>query len=457
MKAIYEFEISKVTKGQREATEEEKQSAMRKAEIFMNTTQQSAESAYLSEVQVQKSLITTAITNYMNASYALHRLRVGGAQELGRGLFNRKYRRMGIDKYGEEALSENNKKAMARILQGVIGDVGFYLAGIGLKSMWALIAGVDDDEDEKGEDFTDMSLLEKIAFICKVPAQIALNGFLGGNLISNYLQGYEVSATTPMDALLKMVGEFIDVSENKDTGETEWAIDWWAGASLVTKFGFGVDLKTMLNIAEGVAEIDTAEGVMKIFNEPRSSINFVAGRRREGETVKQYVERRMHLEILFNEPSFEDMFDEEGNYIGKGKIPTMFGLTDKQIKGFLKEYKERQARAVLDASDYTKYENIDAEYTEVCEKMGWKPEKGPKDPKVDKSADPSKNKTKKGMWIYPEGLKAHQYNRVKKAATLAADKSREVDRFIGTDEGYRQLLEQEYDLKSNVINVYNEL
>ena len=457
MKTIYEFEISKATKGQREATEEEKKAAMRKAEIFMNTTQQSAESAYLSEVQMQKSLITTALTNYMNASYALHRLRVGGTQELWRGWFDAKYRRAIIDEYGREALKESNKKAVARILQGVIGDVGFWLAGIGLRSMWALIAGVDDDEDEKEKDFSDMSTWQKIAYITKLPAQLSLNGFLGGNMVSNVLQGYDSSVTTAWDALLKSVDDFIDFSINEETGELEWAFDWWAGLSLVTKFGFGVDTRTTLNITQGIAEIDSAEGIMKIFNEPRSSINFVAGRRREGETVKQYIERRMHLEIIGSEPSFEDMFDEDGKYIGKGKVNKLFGLTDKQIKGFLKEYKERQARAVLTPHAIEKHAEIDSKYKEVCEKMGWKPEITPNNSLVDKSKDTSKKQNKKNRWIYPDGLSQRQYAKLKEVATEAAAKCREVNRFIGTDKGFKSLLDEEYNMKSNVIKTYNEL
>ena len=41
---------------------------------------------------------------YMNASYAFHRLRIRGAQELWKGLTKQGYRRNVVDKYGKEAL-----------------------------------------------------------------------------------------------------------------------------------------------------------------------------------------------------------------------------------------------------------------------------------------------------------------------------------------------------------------
>ena len=114
---------------------------------------------------------------------------------------------------------------------------------------------------------------------------------------------------------------------------------------------------------------------MKIFNEPRSAIKLIAGRRRKGETMKEYVERLIHLELVIDNVTYEDLVDEEGNYIGEGKISRMHYLSAKQVRGFMKEYRERQLAKVLSREEFKNANNIDERYDIVCERMGWDPEK----------------------------------------------------------------------------------
>ena len=457
MKTIYEFEISEMTGGKREATKEEKQKAMRKAEIFMNTTQQSAESAFLSEIQMQGSYMAALATTYMNSPFAFHRLRLGGAQELTRGWFSKEYRKKVIEEYGKGALTAGNRKAVARILQGLIGDVAFFLMAKGMRSLWELlndaIYGVKDGEDEEEE----MTGWGKFWTIARVPVSMALNGFIGGNIASSVVMGFDADFSPRLNDFWEKATDVFDIQREEDGTISDWGFNLWAALSLVSKYGVGVDLKTLLNIVEGIDDINTVEGVMKLFNEPRSAIQLVAGRRRDGETAKQYVERIVALEVLFNEPLFEELFNEDVEFIGEDRLSRIWGLSDQQVRDILKEHNERQLRGVLKGKEFEDVTEIDAKYKEVCERMGWKPDRDPHDDKVDKSGDYSEKENMKWEWIYPENLEPYQYEELKAAAKEAATQHRRRLRFLGTDESLKSILEAEYKLKLNVINVYNEL
>ena len=396
---------------------------------------------------MQRSLINTGLTTYMNASYAYHRLRVGGAQELWKGLTNKEYREAVKAYYGDEKLTEANKKSLARLLQGILGDINFYLMTGLITSAYALIAGIDDDEDE--DKTSDMTTWEKIKHICRIPAMLSLNGLLGGNLVISAMDGFKPSLTPNVTDLVRDVKKVFPKSTN-EAGEEKRTFSTWGAISLLSRYGFGVDAKTFLNIAEGIAEIDSVEGIMKIMNEPRSSINLIAGRRRKGETLQENVERRMHLEIIGNEPSFSDMFSydkEKLNYIGQGKVAKMWGLSDKQIKDFVKDYKARQARAVFTPEERKRNEAIDKEYAEVCASMGWKTTAQPSDDAVDKTSQ---------VYKYPQGLSYRQYNILKKMGTEIRKDNIYQENFVGTDEAYGKKEREIYEKKQKLINKYNE-
>ena len=189
---------------------------------------------------------------------------------------------------------------------------------------------------------------------------------------------------------------------------------------------------------------------MKIMNEPRSSINLIAGRRRKGETLQENVERRIHLEIIGNEPSFSDMFNydkEKLNYIGQGKVAKMWGLSDKQVKDFVKDYKARQARAVFTPEERKRNEAIDKEYAEVCASMGWKTTAQPSDDAVDKTSQ---------VYKYPQGLSYRQYTILKEMGTEIRKDNIYQENFVGTDEAYGKKEREIYEKKQKLINEYNE-
>lgn len=455
---IYEYELSRMTNGKpEEATEEMKEEARYKAETFMNATQQSADSAFLSEVQMQRSVVTSGFTMYANASYGLHRLRLAGFQELGKQMFNKEYREAVRERYGEGALGDARKKAIYQIIAGVLGDVNFYLMGLLSKSVWALLSGGEDDED-------DNPIWDWWEILKDLALTMGLNGYVVGGSVSSYFQGYELDVTPAFNEFFKDL-EKIPIWKKDEDGEKTWdGVNMWAAASIIAKFGVGVDPDTILNIILGIEGIIKQEGWeagMKLFNEPQSAINLVAGRRRKGETVQEYVDRRMRLEVIGSVPSYGEMFDEDGKFIGQGKLEKGFdwgffkfpvgGAKDYKVRNLFKEFNERQANAVM-RHVMTPMQRADIErtneaYAKVCADLGWKTTTDPGDKGVDKTQK---------RYVYPQGLSAGRYKNLKKIAKEISDIRKELNRFAGSDEGYAEKLKEQHELKNKLIDKYDE-
>lgn len=448
MKTVYDVELSNLTKGKPEtATEEQKSYAMMKVEIFANETQQSAEGAYLSVPQAQRSAMTAAMTTYLNASFASHRLRVQGVQDIYRWM-SPKYRKEIDDRYGKGAARKAAGKGLARLLSGISIDATFILMSRAVgQGLWRLIIDwFDDTEDNDDEadpiDWSDIGW--EIGF------QIAFGGMLGGNIITSLRNGFMPAGMPALKELEKLVYDLFGWTEAK-IKNGDWSIDlnFWALGEIIFKYGYGLDPETMLNIArgiEGICRDKDPMAAMKLLNTPQSMVNIIAGPRRDNETAKEYVERRARLEVLFAQPKYSELYDEEGKFIGKGKYDVVGGAKDYRLKGLLKEYNERQRATVmskyLSPSEITEFERIDSEYKAIVEPLGWEVGKNPQDDKVDKTG--WKN-------IYPEGLRQEHYAALKGIATAAEQTRRAQDRWVGSDQGYADLVREEYNLREQLI------
>jgi hypothetical protein len=448
MKTVYDVELSNLTKGKPEsATEEQKSYAMMKAEIFANETQQSAEGAYLSVPQAQRSAMTAAMTTYLNASFASHRLRVQGVQDIYRWM-SPKYRKEIDDRYGKGAARKAAGKGFARLLSGLSIDATFILMSRAVgQGLWRLIIDwFDDTEDNDDEadpiDWSDIGW--EIGF------QTAFGGMLGGNIITTLRNGYKPSLMPALEELKRLGYDLLGWTEAK-IKNGDWSIDlnFWALGEIIFKYGYGLDPETMLNIArgiEGICRDKDPMAAMKILNTPQSMVNIIAGPRRDNETVKEYVERRARLEVLFAQPKYSELFDDEGTFIGKRKYAVVGGAKDYRLKNLFKEYNERQRAAVmskyLSPSEVAEFERIDSEYKAIVESLGWEVGKNPVDDMVDKT-------TKK--YKCPNGLVDVHYAALKKIATEAERTRRAQDRWVGTDMGFADLIRTEYSLRSEVI------
>ena len=436
MKTIYDATLRKVTNGKPEtATQEQKDIAMMKAEIFANETQQSAEGAYLSVPQAQRSAATTMATTYMNASYAAHRMRVGGAQEIIRAI----------------RAKENPMSGVSRLLTGVAIDASFVAMTYLGRGLWNIILdtiGYEDD-DESQINWKDYGI--------DVAISLGTGGILGGNIIQSLVSGYGVTALPAATEFFKDLGKATgisakDIAKIKNGGVygEDWKIDisLYAIGNILLKYRFGVDAETFVNMVRGVENIcrdGDPLGTLQILNSPASTVNILVGRRRKGETVKEYVERRMRYEVIGKVPDFEDIYDEEIHYIGDGILDRVGGARDYKLRSLYKEFAERQYNAVynkmLTAAERAEYEILEKEYLEVCEALGWKPDRQP-------TLDTTK------VDIPPQY--AWKYHKVKGIATEMNKMRINMDRFVGTDSTYLEMLKARQAKKRELIETYNE-
>jgi hypothetical protein len=436
MKTIYDATLRKVTNGKPEtATQEQKDIAMMKAEIFANETQQSAEGAYLSVPQAQRSAATTMATTYMNASYAAHRMRVGGAQEIIRAI----------------RVKENPMSGVSRLLTGVAIDASFVAMSYLGRGLWNIILDAIDYEDD------DESQINWKDYGIDVAISLGTGGILGGNIIQSLVSGYGVTALPAATEFFKDLKKATgisakDIAKIKNGGVygEDWKIDisLYALGNMFLKYRFGVDAETYVNMVRGVENIcrdGDPLGTLQILNSPASTVNILVGRRRKGETVKEYVERRMRYEVIGKVPDFEDIYDEEIHYIGDGILDRVGGARDYKLRSLYKEYAERQYNAVynkmLTAAERAEYEILEKEYLEVCEALGWKPDRQP-------TLDTTK------VDIPPQY--AWKYHKVKGIATEMNKMRINMDRFVGTDSTYLEMLKARQAKKRELIETYNE-
>ena len=429
--SVYDKAIYDITKGKREATEEEKKIAVRKAEIAFNSTQQSSEGAYLSAAQANP--LYAPLTTYMNASFALHRKRMSGIRELWRIYTSKEYRAFLKEEFGVDAYNISRNDAIKDIIRGIVGDLAFSAMGWGLMNLasWIteLFGGDADDDDDIAA--------ERRSFF-NTFWMPALNGYLGGGIVASTLQGYDTSITPAYDELIK---DIQGVFDDKGT----W---WYEAVEVCAKYGVGIDLKSIKNVAAGIENMWEDDGekipaVLKLINAPERYVKAFAGDRRAGETIEEYMTRILQLQSLFVSIKYEDFVDENGKYIGDD-TPLML-MSKTEANKFLKEYDDKRIENILreygDSSVFHRWENIDSDYREILKDMHW------------------------GYGTKPSGYPAHSKQGVilvdldKWKSTIYAQASAanvisQRQKFLGEEETIFELLIKEMELKEQVINSY---
>ena len=416
--SVYETEIARLTGGKREATEEEKRAAVRKAERAFNTTQQSSEGAYLAPVQANPAY--GVLTTYMNASFALHRKRMGGIKELWKLATSKKYRRYLKDEFGVDAAKISAKDAFKDILSGVAGELSFAMMGWGLMKVMTVINGWlnDDDDDE------DVAAAKQEFFDSWW--QSLLNGYLGGSVVSSWINGFDTSLTPAYDEFAKDVYKLTD-----DKGSVLWEL-----GMMFTKYGIGIDLESLYKSAaaiENMYEDDERAGAVLMFlNAPDRYVKAFVGDRREGETLDEYTTRVGRTYALLEEIKF----DEKGKPVGGGVYENFVPKSryNDLDKVFEEEYREDMLKKYGGDKGYADYTMVDLIHKLICELLDWNP-----------NATPSEEKVQTDM---QDELEYYQ-KRVAKAV-------RKRKNWVGDDEGYYDLLMDEQEAKNDLINNYYE-
>ena len=433
MRSVYEYELQRIMKdaGNTEATESQKKKAIILAERLFNTTQQSSESAYLSQAQMERTFLIKPLTTYMNSTFAFHRLRVSAMNEIYNQMFNKKYR----DIYSKEQLREARRRAYGNYAMGFMG--GFIFAIMGATPVLLLAAGSDDDD--KWTTF-------KNAMYSGVLTSV-VGGFIGGNIAVSTISGYKFSINPAWDDLVKDVQRLWN---------TEWltASGFYAVLNIASRYQYGLDLKTFVNIGKGVDAIiegsGTAEGALKILNAPQTQINLIAGARREGETAQQYITRRMRLETIGSTPKYSDVYNEDGKYIGNGLFGSPLGMSEYQAKKLNNEYEAAYRESVVynygGSEAIRTMKDVEDEYEDVVKTMGWK-------------ADAHPNmKAVEGEYVAPmRGLTEDEWWSLYDLADEVAYTVEDTEFFMGEDYNYYNKVAEMLAAKKQLINKYNEL
>lgn len=424
--SVYETEIARLTDGKREATEEEKRAAVRKAERAFNTTQQSSEGAYLSPVQANPAY--GVLTTYMNASFALHRKRMGGIKELWKLMTSKQYKRYLKDEFGADAVKISAKDAFKDILSGVAGELSFAMMGWGLMEVMALVNGwLNDDDDDEDVAAAKQEVFDK----WWKPILPMLNGYLFGSAATSWASGFDTSLTPAYDEFVKDVKGVFD-----DSGNRTWEV-----AQMAAKYFVGVDLKAMQSIGAGleamVEDDERAGAVLKFLNAPSRYIKAFVGDRREGETLEEYQTRIIRFHSLLEDVVYEHYFDEEGNYIGVD-APSL-SMSKNQAQALRKEYEVAYAKNVLyhhgGKEMLANYMKVDKQYKDVCNLLGWKPDSKPSKKSIELSD------------MHAE-LAYYQYD--------VAYWTKRRKNWVGSEDYYYDLLMDEQKAKNDLINNYYE-
>jgi hypothetical protein len=177
------------------------------------------------------------------------------------------------------------------------------------------------------------------------------------------------------------------------------------------------------------------------------------GDRREGETLQQLQTRIICLYTIGEIAMHEVLNDENGEYIGEG-APSMI-MSQTQAKVLKKEYEPAKLKDIATRygswDEYKAMMNTEKLYKDICEFIGVTSDKEPNWYKIDEKYYPN------GEFVSPVyGLSAEEHDDLLSMEYDISYAHQDRTLWIGDDEGYYDLLKEEYRLKNELIDKYNE-
>ena len=353
-KAMYDTKKARYIK---DGYSEEKadEMAKRDAEILYNQTQQSTENAFVSPIQLDRTVMSVTLSTYRNSSMAYQR-QLHDAIRTTAKMMKPGYRQRSIDfmTYQNEnnglseeearkaAEREYNRQYYRSLVRVAVFGYGLqFLWKIG-NDMWYLLFGDDDDEKQK--------IIEEAAL-----AELAapLEGLVAGNVISD-AWGSKAKESVEGKSGIKQsnrldkygLAQLPLVSDMKSI-MNEWSYDKPRAVSdiidLVVQSGVGVNPQTITDAV--VALIDYANGdvfeakelalaVMRMAQIPQSTIEkFMIDEiemddpEQRKEDIDEMAKRYAMYKLLKNAPSAQWMYDDE--------------TREKRLKSYEKQFKEK--------------------------------------------------------------------------------------------------------------------
>ena len=330
-KTIYEYRLKRL----RDAgvnEEEAKRMALMDADIFYNSTQQSAHPAFISPMQISRSLVDRVVTTYQNSNISYVRKWVSDFNDLKKSLdwktlmdsYTEKYRREGKDP--ETARNIARSSVLNAYRKRV---VSFILFAWGLNKLWeigslGLLGFLHSDE---GETKKKNPLIGPVRTYVTSP----FRGLPAVNMIEQLTLGMEMNPIFIYSELSDLTKDAVGISEMYGVFSPQMAYSILERSSNVA----GIDLETWSNIYIGVDDMvrngaqwdDILIDMMYVANFPRSNRMQVARELYRDSDKENYIERLTNA----------------GNYIVPGSgyrsyLPGARDLTSTKAKDFEKQY-----------------------------------------------------------------------------------------------------------------------
>ncbi|MCL1868621.1 MAG: hypothetical protein FWF72_06750 [Paludibacter sp.] len=308
-RAIYEYEYEKnLGIGMSEQAARER--ALFDAANYSNKVSQSANPAYLSELQKSKTWWAVSMSAFMNANFGFGRNVTEGALQLKRAgrqilTLTAENTTKGMSEAEakkaaqKEVLNANGKAVLKLIYSGFIANVAFEMFDMVLSS---LISGGYDDDDEKERQLLNAAW------------HSPLNNVLGGNLLVSAFDGYAPQSLMDSE-ISRAVSELKKAT--KDGFDEEMA---YAAMQYSLKFGLGLNTKTVLNVYEGIErgiiEKGGAAMAWQYFTNVPQSVRIATTKKlREGESITDYA-KRVKLAYDSQSRAEKEMKEIVSKYIG---------------------------------------------------------------------------------------------------------------------------------------------
>lgn len=291
-KSIYDYKFGQLKKAGI-PEEEARRQALREADIYYNATQQSSHPAFLSPMQMSRTLTDRMLTTYQNSNIGYVRRVMGAFYDLTRSLKWKEMKADYVKMYMEEGMTEQEaeSKAYRRMLnENRKNVVELALFGWGLNLLWNIgsqgllgfFRGEGDDDDDKWT--------KDLVFTLTSP----MKGLPGGNLLESIASGYGMNPFLVYEELDKFMKELDKTVDEYGIVSPEMAYITLAKASRYS----GVDLEVWGNIYLGIEGMtraglsdDKMIDIMYMLNSPKSSREQVAKELYKDEPFLEYAEK----------------------------------------------------------------------------------------------------------------------------------------------------------------------
>lgn len=482
MRAIYDYEVGKgKSRGLTDA--QAKELAIFKADYFANKTQQSSEGLLLSPMQTARDFISTTLSTFNNAPFAQGRIILESIRELRRNkereimhieyeyqkrivesrsseldaevemmkqrgeltnkLDEEKYREDRTKQMMQEAYPDAHAYAMREkrrvrgtailrlFLNGYLGPLAFNAMAI----LPYLVFG--DDYEKKWELVWTILWASLAGPLSAIP--------LGSAFLSLF-SGYDFTVSGALSELERDIN-------NIATYIRENGFDWTL-MGLISDFAvrrtIGLDYRAVYNMYAGIEDMiqngASAEGVMMAMNAPMSQVRLIAGDRKENETFKQYSERLMRLYTILQTPAHDEYFRNDR---GLKSTEMPLGMEKWEMREIISSYEQQHRRDVMQQfggeGAYKAMLEAEAEYAQIIENFGW----------TTRSVTPHVEDD--GTLNSPvSGISEEEYRELIGLASAINRTDKMLQRFIGEDTSYYEVLSQMNNLRNQFIAKYHE-